>query len=697
MVVLLEMWVLVIIVAVSLQSRVLLSSQNLTCNSDDVRGLRGFMNGLESPIDGWWPKFSSSFSSSSCCNWVGINCNSTSGRIVRLELPNHVLTGSVSDSFSNLNHLRTLNLSHNFLTGPLPVSLFLLPHLEVVDLSGNRFNGVLPLNINLPALQVLDISDNAFGDSLPSGLCVNSTRIHVLIFAANYFNGTIPLEFGNCNFLEHLDVASNYLSGVIPKFLFTLPKLVELALHDNRFTDIEGIGNSTSHLVRLDISSNRFSRNIPDFFHRFPNLSYFSAHSNNLFGGIPPSLSHSPSISSLSLRNNSLDGKINFNCSAMVNLTSLDLASNNFSGTIPDALSSCQKLKALNLARNPILKGQIPQTFKNFPSLSYLSLSNCSLSNLSTALKVLQHCPNLSVLVLTMNFYNEQLPPDDDLQFKSLKALVIANSNLTGSIPPWLKGLTQLQLLDFSWNHMTGSIPGYLGNFKSLFYLDLSNNSFSGEIPKNLTRLESLISRDMSLKDPSPSFPFFKIRNMSARGSIAQYNQIMRFPPLLDLSYNHLTGPIWREFGNLKKLHVLDLKHNNLSGTIPGSLSGMRSIETLDLSFNSLTGTIPTSLVSLSFLSKFSVAYNNLTGTIPSGGQFPTFTNSTFEGNSGLCGDFFINCDKIQVPLQTPASENNQEDFAIILPVLTGFGAGFFVTVIALLVVPAIRDKSKRN
>ncbi|KAI3698475.1 hypothetical protein L2E82_42048 [Cichorium intybus] len=379
----------------------------------------------------------------------------------------------------------------------------------------------------------------------------------------------------------------------------------------------------------------------------------------------------------------------------MFNLTSLDLGTNSFSGTIPDNLASCQKLKALNLAKNKLI-GQVPESFKNLQSLSYLSLSNCSFSNLSSSLKVLQHCPNLTVLVLTMNFYTEELPPDDDLKFKALKALVIANCNLTGSIPPWINGLTQLQLLDLSWNHLTGSIPAYLGDFKSLFYVDLSNNSLSGEIPKNLTQLQSLISRDISLEEPSLDFPFFRYIDMSRSKWWLQYNQIMRFPPLLDLSNNHLTGLIWPEFGNLKKLHVLNLKHNNLSGSIPGSLSGMRSIETLDFSFNSLTGTIPPSLVNLSFLSMFSVAYNNLTGIIPYGGQFLTFPTTSFEGNSGLCPSISLNCHKIQVPLQNQPSEK-KEGSDVIVPVLTGFGTGFLVTVILLLVVPAIRDKNKTD
>ncbi|KAI3728285.1 hypothetical protein L6452_16919 [Arctium lappa] len=698
MVVVLEIWVLVIVLVVSLQSQVLVISQNPTCNSNDLTGLKGFMDQLESPIDGWPTNSSSLSSSSRCCNLVGITCDSSSGRIVGLQLQKRRLTGTFSDLISNLDQLRTLNLSHNFLKGHLPISLFHLPHLEKVDLSSNEFDGVLPVTINLPALQVLDISYNTFTGSIPAGLCVNSTRIRLLSLAVNYFDGIIPPQFGNCHLLQHLSVASNFLSGQIPEFLFRLPRLRELALQDNMFTSFTGIGNSnsSSRLFRLDVSSNRLFGNVPDVFHSFPNLSYFSAHSNILSGGIPSSLLNSQTISYLNLRNNSLDGSIDFNCSVTVNLTSLDLGTNNFSGRIPANLPSCLKLKAINLARNRLV-GQVPESFKNFQSLSYLSLSNCSLNNLSTSLKILQHCPNLTVMVLSMNFLTEQLPSDDDLQFKSLKALVIANCRLTGGIPSWLNGLTELQLLDLSWNHLTGSIPAYLGDFQSLFYLDLSENSLSGEIPKNLTQLPSLISREISLEEPSPDFPFFKKRNIIGRGFPSQYNQIMSFPPSLDLSSNFLTGPIWAEFGNLKKLHVLDLKHNNLSGTIPGSLSGMRSIETMDLSYNDLSGTIPPSLVNLSFLSKFNVAYNDLTGIIPSRGQFLIFATSSFVGNPGLCGGYNLDlkCRKIEELLPTDPASDDDESFIVWMVSSIGFGTGFLVTVVILVVVPIIRDTKR--
>ncbi|KAD4982861.1 hypothetical protein R6Q59_002506 [Mikania micrantha] len=654
---------------------VLVNSQNLTCDSSDLRGLKGFMQELESPIDGWWPLNSNS-SSFNCCNWTGIACDSDSGRIVGLELPKKRLTGGFSDQISDLDQLRTLNLSHNFLKGMIPISLFRLTHLEILDLSSNEFNGGFPVSMHLPALQSLDLSDNRFLDSIPAGICVNSTRIQVLKLAANSLTGGIPSELQNCAFLEHICVASNSLSGAIPEFLFHLPRLTELDLQDNLFNSITGIGNSSSRITRLDVSSNRLSGDLPDFFHKFPNLTHFSAQSNHFTGGIPKSLSNSQAISLINLRNNSFNGQIEFNCSLMKNLTSLDLGTNNFSGFIPDDLASCHKLKAINLARNRF-KGEIPQSFSKFQSLSYLSLSNCSFSNLKTTLQILQHCPNLTVLVLTLNFHGEQLPVDDSFHFNRLKALVIANCGLTGAIPSWIRASSRLQLLDLSWNHLTGTIPSYLGDFQYLFYLDLSNNSLSGEIPKNLTRLQSLCFLNVSLEEGSPDFPFFKRPNISNRGIPLQYNQIMSFPPLIDLSNNLLNGSIWPEFGNFKRLHVLDLKHNSLSGGIPSELSGMMSIETLDLSYNNLSGKIPPSLVSLSFLSKFSVAYNHLSGIVPNGRQFGTFSNSSFEGNKDLC---VSTCgDSLVVPRSSsPVSKNRSGSIA-------GMGIGIGLGVVLLL------------
>ncbi|KAG2303689.1 hypothetical protein Bca52824_032340 [Brassica carinata] len=292
-------------------------------------------------------------------------------------------------------------------------------------------------------------------------------------------------------------------------------------------------------------------------------------------------------------------------------------------------------LHYVNLGRNQF-DGHVPESFKDFHSLSHLLLSNCSLVNISSTLHILQHCKNLTTLILTSNFPGEILPDDPSLHFKMLKVLVVANCRLTGSMPRWLSKSTNLELLDLSWNSLTGAIPDWTGGFDYLFYLDLSRNSFTGEIPKRLTTLRSLSSRDISADEPSLDFPIFQKTNEEGARSL-QYKHFFRLPPTIQLSQNNLSGPIWENFGKLKKLHVANLNGNRLSGPIPSSLSEMTSLEVLDLSNNRISGSIPESLQNLTFLSKFSVANNSLSGRIPSGGQFQTFPDSSYEGN-----DFFL-------------------------------------------------------
>ncbi|XVE74516.1 hypothetical protein DITRI_Ditri12bG0023300 [Diplodiscus trichospermus] len=630
-----DCWVMVVFLGFLLQAQ-LLHSQNLTCNPKDWTALQNFMGNLTTKLEGW-----NTNASTDCCDWEGITCDPpSSGRVIKLELSGKRLSGKLSDSLAGLDQLKTLNLSHNFLHSP-PQSLFQMPNLEQLDLSYNDFSGPITESINLPSIQSLDVSSNSLNGPLPSHICFNSTRLRFLTLAENYFSGNILPGLGNCSSLEQLSLGMNDLTGGITEDIFRLQNLTLLGLQDNHFDGELGPGIANlSHLVRLDISSNNFAGEIPDVFSQLQNFQYLVANSNQFSGRIPSSLTNSPTINLLNLRNNSLEGSIDLNCSAMVALNSLDLAANKFTGPVPDNLPLCRKLKNVNLARNNF-SGQIPESFKEFHSLSYLSLANSSLYNLSSALQILQLCSDLTTLVLTLNFRDEILPDDPKLHFKKLKLLAIANCGLKGSIPQWLRNITTLQLLDLSWNHLTGTInPQFFGSYMDLFYLDLSNNLLTGEIPKSLTQLPSLIYRDIPLEEPS-DFSFFTKRNDSRRG--LQYNQIWSFPPTLALGHNFLSGPIWSEFGNLKKLHVFDLSFNHLSGSIPENLSRMTNLEVLDLSHNNLSGIIPSSLQTLSFLSVFNVAYNQLHGMIPSGGQFQTFPNSSFEGNN-LCGDNTFLC-----------------------------------------------------
>lgn len=658
------------------------------CHPADLKALKSFVNGLHSPVQGW-----DISSSSDCCSWKGVTCdppalklNDSNGfsRVVALELPGERLRGNVSESLADLVQLRTLNLSANFFTSSLPVNLFSLQSLEVVDLSSNLLFGYVPFNITSSSITFLDISRNILIGDIDPGFCQIAKQIQVLKLSSNRFHGKVLPGFGNCSSLEQLSLASNFLSGDLPQDLFAMSKLKVLDLHDNGFSgELSFQLGNLSNLVYLDISSNQFSRLLPDVFFNLRMLEQFAASSNNFTGVLPVSLGNSPSISSLSLDNNSLSGSIDvINCSAMVSLAYLNLGSNRFIGQI-GSLSSCHQLRIVNLGKNRF-EGDFPESFKNLKSLSHFSISRNGISNLSAALTALQNCKNLTVLILTFNFRGEIMPTNVNFSFENTRLFVIANCQLTGSMPPWLSSSTKLQILDLSWNSLTGEIPSSIADFRYLFYLDLSNNSLSGSIPSSFTQFRSLLNLNNSLKgEIFEGFSFFSRKSQSAG---RQYKQLLGFPPLVDLSYNELTGIIWPEFGNLKDLHVLDLSNNKLTGKIPSTLSKLRDLEFLDLSYNNLTGMIPPSLANLNFLSMFNVSHNHLQGRIPSEGQFHTFPDSGFAGNDELCGLQTFPCNEESGSTGEENSIGEDEDESlgslIRVPLIVGAAVGFISTAV---------------
>ncbi|KAK4857469.1 hypothetical protein QYF36_001176 [Acer negundo] len=627
------------------------------CNPFDQESLLSFQLYIPSSSLNW-P------SSGDCCLWEGITCDA-SGNVAHLWLPSKGLTGTISPSIGNLTHLSHLNLSHNHLFGPLPITSFssliqlqildlsynsltgefpstlLSNHIKLVNLSSNLFNGLIPSSYFQQAgnLMSFDVSNNSFTGPFPS---YSFCSVRLLDFSYNDFSGQIPPGLGNCSKLQTFRAGFNNLSGPLPDDLYTATSLEELSLAVNYLSGSisNGIVQLKS-LATLELYSNQLTGLIPKDIGKLTKLRHLLLHINNLSGSLPPSMQNCTNLTTLNLRVNFLQGDIStFNFSMLLQLRTLDLGNNNFTGNLPSTLYSCKFLTAVRLTSNQ-LEGQVSPEIVALESLSFLSLSNNRLTNISGAIRSLMGLKNLSTLILSKNFMDEAMPDDDHITisdgFQNLRLLGFGGCQLNGKVPAWIAKLRKLQVLDLSLNKISGSIPGWLWTLPRLSYMDLSYNFISGGLPKELSGLQALVLEEVR-NEVERSYLELPISVMSVNASDRQYNRLLNLAPTLNVSNNRLSGGIPVEIGQLKFLHVLDLSHNNLSGNIPDEMSLLTNLERLDLSGNHLFGKIPSSFKGLHFLSWFTIAHNNLQGPIPSGGQFDTFPSSSFEGNPGLCG-----------------------------------------------------------
>lgn len=110
--------------------------------------------GMPWPVDA--PNAASTFHT-----WAGITCepNDSTGRIVRIVLPDRGLTGTLPAEINKLTELVELNLSNNRITGAIPNTLASLTKLTTVNLSRNRITRI-PSFAATTSLTSLNVANN---------------------------------------------------------------------------------------------------------------------------------------------------------------------------------------------------------------------------------------------------------------------------------------------------------------------------------------------------------------------------------------------------------------------------------------------------------------------------------------------------------------------------------------------------------
>ncbi|MFK8161990.1 MAG: T9SS type A sorting domain-containing protein [Lewinella sp.] len=178
------------------------------------------------------------------CQWAGVVC-SPEDRVIALNLEDNNLSGSLPQSFSELdqisrlnlkranigssiseleglNRLQTLDLFQVNYTGPFPAFLQNLPFLSKLDMANNQMNGQFPDLSGAPLLRELHMDANNFTGPPPT--FENMNQLREVTMQRNEFEGRIPETWTNENLprLEILDARFGTISGPVPTWLGTL-------------------------------------------------------------------------------------------------------------------------------------------------------------------------------------------------------------------------------------------------------------------------------------------------------------------------------------------------------------------------------------------------------------------------------------------------------------------------------------------
>jgi len=266
-------------------------------------------------------------------------------------------------------------------------------------------------------------------------------------------------------------------------------------------------------------------------------------------------------------------------------------------------------------------------TCDTFYSVSKIEFTSASSVPISGSLPPeIGNLTNLEVLTISVKDISGSIPSEIG-NLSNLQELRLSGNNISGSIPATLGNLTNLEVLDLAGNDLSGSIQPALGNLGNLEELSLGGNQLIGPIPANLGNLSQLKKLYLSSNNLSGSIPpaLGNLSNLASltlhdnelSGSIPSSLGNLNSIEYIDMTRNQINGPIPSELGNLSSLKYWYMRDNQISGSIPPELGNLSNLIELKLDRNILSGSIPSEFGNLSNLRILWMQLNDLTGTLP--------------------------------------------------------------------------------
>ncbi|MED6121357.1 hypothetical protein PIB30_029344 [Stylosanthes scabra] len=596
---------------------------NMTCNEKERNALLSFKHGLSDPSN----RLSSWSNQKDCCRWLGVRCDSITGRVVGLNLstpldsPYMELSGEVSPSLLELESLISLDLSMNyFVHTQIPSFFGSMKGLRYLDLSLSGFMGLIPYQLgNLSNLQHLNLGYNyalqvgnlTWISTLSSlqYLDLSNTDLHKELSWIQVF-GALPslseLHLENCQI--------DNLASSKGKANFTSLQVLDLSNNNLNQGILSWISNLSRTLVQLNLRSNFLQGEVPEMLSRFQNLQSLVLQGNQLSGELPDSLGKLEHLEVLDLSNNTITGPIPSSLGNLSSLRKLNLAHNQLNGTIPKSFGYLKNLQVLNLASNS-LTGGMPETLGILTNLVTLDLSSNLLEGPMNELNFLKLSKlrelRMSSTELFLSVNSSWVPPFQ------LEYALMSSCGVGPKFPTWLKMQSSLRVLTMSKSGISDMAPIWFWNWTSqLEFLDLSNNEISGDLSdvflnSSIINLSSNLFKGL-LPSVSANVEVLNIANNSISGPISPFfcermngNDTNKLA-VLDVSNNRLSGDLGQCWMNwqawiweMQYLMVLRLRSNKFKGIITQNMCQLSSLIVLDLANNFLSGTIPNCLDNL--------------------------------------------------------------------------------------------------
>ena len=275
-----------------------------------------------------------------CNDWVGVSCNDDR-EVIKIDLSNNLLAGSIPTSLFRLRSLQELDLQGNRIRISFE-GFEKATSLEILFLSDTDLDSISGIGAGT-ALTALHLTDNDLTGTIPAEL-FNLSNLKVLFLNYNRFSGRIPAEIGQLVHLEELYLYNNHLEGQIPAAIGSLKKIRVFALTENFLTGT--LPEELNELTELRLLSIQREKGEVDG-EPVPDIENSPRISAGLRGKVP-SLNRLKYLEELYLGANSLTGSIPFDfLNGVEDKTApivVDLISNRLTGRVPASLTQFDQL-----------------------------------------------------------------------------------------------------------------------------------------------------------------------------------------------------------------------------------------------------------------------------------------------------------------------------------------------------------------